>query len=80
MSRFLQIALLTLGGALAGCSIHAEGPVPEPEPAGYVSVDYDPLYYDRGWYDHDDWYWHGRDGRLHHEAHEQHDRRMHDRR
>ncbi|HSU68142.1 MAG TPA: hypothetical protein VLJ39_14790 [Tepidisphaeraceae bacterium] len=68
--------LAGIAGLLAGCTLHA-GP-PEPVPAGYT-VSYEPVYYDRGWYDGPNWYWYGPDRRLYHERREFHERRWRER-
>jgi hypothetical protein len=71
------IANLFAGGlALCafGCVAHVGVAEPEPVAVGYTTYDYEPVYYDRGWYDGGYWYWHGRDGRLYHERREARER------
>lgn len=65
---------------LAGCAyrVHAPGITvtnePEPVPAAYAYADYDPVYYDAGWYAGPNWYWYGPGHRLFHEDRGWHER------
>lgn len=73
--------LATLG--LAGCTFHAHpGVEVEAYPAGYSTYPdtaYDPVYYDRGYYDGPNWVWFGPDHHRYYERREFHERRYHDR-
>ena len=80
-------ALLGLGllaaASLAGCTVHAQpGVEVEAAPAGYTEYPapaYEPVYYDRGWYDGPNWVWIGPDHHRYWESREWHERRWHDR-
>ena len=71
---FLSAGLLPLAGC-EGHHRHHEEPQPvvtvEPAPTGYVYYS-DPGYYN-GYYDHDYWYWHDREGRAHREMRDEHE-------
>lgn len=67
-------AFLTGMLGLGGCVYRVHEPPPEPVPVGYT-VTYDPVYYDRGWYDGGYWYWYGPNHRLYHELREERERR-----
>jgi hypothetical protein len=68
--------LLPLAGCVGHHHHYDEGPVVtvEPAPSGYVYYS-DPGYYG-GYYDHDYWYWHDRDGHMHREFRAEHERRV----
>lgn len=78
--NLLRGALLAGLFGVAGCAYRVQGPgfavTNEPVPAAYATVDYEPVYYDAGWYSGPYWYWYGPDHHLYHELRADHLRRF----
>ena len=83
--KILRGALMAGVLGLAGCAYRLHGPgftvtnEPEAVPAAFPEADYEPAYYDTGWYAGPYWYWYGPDHRLYHENREWHEHRYYER-
>ena len=69
--RVMMSGVLVATGGAFGCGHHHHE---ERRPVA-VPV-YEPGYYDRGYYQGEEWYWRDRAGREFHEPREQHEQRM----